>query len=301
MEHPALIVGAPDKFAVHLTDLTDFAPLRSGKNHAPVRAARRRRAARGDAGRAALARHLRPVARVQATGRVRPHDLGREPAGARQHLRCPGSRVYASAAEAPKEEGGEAAGITFLKEQQWKTPGFAHGVRDERRRRRRSFEASGRDRARSRADGAQVSAPDRRTGRRERRWRSPRRRASGCSGARCWRCSRRRSARAGQRVRRGARASCVRREDEHERAKRLYAVEAVPAAAACTRPRFGSGGARGARGRSAGGERRRDRPDCRARSDRRRRGDAHASCPAAVWMPGAALFTVVDPSVVWLR
>ena len=30
MEHPALIVGAPDKFAVHLTDLTDFAPLRSG-------------------------------------------------------------------------------------------------------------------------------------------------------------------------------------------------------------------------------------------------------------------------------
>ena len=31
MEHPALIVGAPDKFAVHLTDITDFAPLRSGK------------------------------------------------------------------------------------------------------------------------------------------------------------------------------------------------------------------------------------------------------------------------------
>jgi hypothetical protein len=31
MEHPALIVGAPDKFAVHLTDLTDFAPLRTGR------------------------------------------------------------------------------------------------------------------------------------------------------------------------------------------------------------------------------------------------------------------------------
>jgi hypothetical protein len=30
MEHPALIVGTPDKFAVHLTGLTDFAPLRSG-------------------------------------------------------------------------------------------------------------------------------------------------------------------------------------------------------------------------------------------------------------------------------
>src|SRR5688500_19555271 len=31
MEHPALIVGMPDKFAVHLTDLTDFAPLREGR------------------------------------------------------------------------------------------------------------------------------------------------------------------------------------------------------------------------------------------------------------------------------
>ena len=31
MEHPALLVGAPDKFAIHLTDITDFAPLRSGK------------------------------------------------------------------------------------------------------------------------------------------------------------------------------------------------------------------------------------------------------------------------------
>src|SRR5688572_33421107 len=31
MEHPALIVGAPDKFAVHLTDITDYAPLRSGR------------------------------------------------------------------------------------------------------------------------------------------------------------------------------------------------------------------------------------------------------------------------------
>ncbi len=31
MEHPALVVGAPGKFAVHLTDLTDFAPLRSGR------------------------------------------------------------------------------------------------------------------------------------------------------------------------------------------------------------------------------------------------------------------------------
>ena len=31
MEHPALIVGRPEKFAVHLTDITDFAPLSSGR------------------------------------------------------------------------------------------------------------------------------------------------------------------------------------------------------------------------------------------------------------------------------
>ena len=31
MEYPGIIVGQPAKFNVHLTDLTDFAPLRSGK------------------------------------------------------------------------------------------------------------------------------------------------------------------------------------------------------------------------------------------------------------------------------
>ena len=31
VEHPALIAGDPAKFAVHLTDLTDFAPLASGE------------------------------------------------------------------------------------------------------------------------------------------------------------------------------------------------------------------------------------------------------------------------------
>jgi RND family efflux transporter MFP subunit len=44
---------------------------------------------------------------------------------ARDRLSVPGLRVYANAAEAPKEEGGGESGISFLKEQQWKTPGFA--------------------------------------------------------------------------------------------------------------------------------------------------------------------------------
>ena len=31
MEYPPLIVGQPETFAVHLTDVTDFQPLRSGR------------------------------------------------------------------------------------------------------------------------------------------------------------------------------------------------------------------------------------------------------------------------------
>ena len=40
-------------------------------------------------------------------------------------IRVPDLRVYPSAEAAPKEEGSEAGGIPFLKEQQWKTSGFA--------------------------------------------------------------------------------------------------------------------------------------------------------------------------------
>lgn len=123
MEHPALIVGAPDKFAVHLTDLTDFAPLRSGKitlHFVP----------RGGGP---------PVVVVQDTPRA-PGIYGPSPefsaAGvydltlivdspqARDRIRVPNLRVYATAAEAPREAEGAEGGVRFLKEQQWKTPGF---------------------------------------------------------------------------------------------------------------------------------------------------------------------------------
>lgn len=123
MEHPALIVGAPDKFAVHLTDITDFAPLRSGR--ITLRFQPR------DGG--------SPLLVVQDTPRA-PGIYGPSPsfvkAGiydltllvnspqARDSLFIPELRVYATAAQAPKDTGGAESGISFLKEQQWKTPGF---------------------------------------------------------------------------------------------------------------------------------------------------------------------------------
>ncbi len=123
MEHPALIVGAPGTFAVHLTDITDFAPLRSGR--VTLRFVPR------DGG--------EPVVVVQETPRS-PGIYGPRPAftkagiydltiivnspQARDSITVPGLPVYASLAEAPLDSGGEDAGISFLKEQQWKTEGF---------------------------------------------------------------------------------------------------------------------------------------------------------------------------------
>lgn len=124
MEHPALIVGQPDKFAVHLTDMTDFAPLRSGR--IVLRFTRREGGA--------------PLVVQQDTPRA-PGIYGPAPeftqAGtydlvidvespqARDRIEVPGLIVYANAGAAPRESGAEPAGISFLKEQQWKTPGFA--------------------------------------------------------------------------------------------------------------------------------------------------------------------------------
>src|SRR5215213_3476838 len=117
MEHPALIVGQPEKFAVHLTDLTDFAPLRSGRitlRFVPK--------AGGE-----------PLVVVQDAPRS-PGIYGPSPefarAGiydltiqvespqARDMIRVPDLRVYATADEAPREEAGGESGIAFLKEQQ---------------------------------------------------------------------------------------------------------------------------------------------------------------------------------------
>ena len=123
MEHPALIVGAPDKFAVHLTDLTDFAPLRSGKitlrfvprsGGAPVVVVQDAPRSPGIYG---------PSPEFKVPGIYDLTLIVNSPQ-ARDSITVPNLRVYATAAEAPRKAVGGDAGIKFLKEQQWKTPGF---------------------------------------------------------------------------------------------------------------------------------------------------------------------------------
>lgn len=295
MEHPALIVGAPDKFAVHLTDITDFAPLRSGR----VTLSFQHR----DGG--------EPVVVVQETPRL-PGIYGPAPAftragtydltvrvespQARDEIRVPGLIVYAKAADAPRESGDEYEGIAFLKEQQWKTAGFSTSAATEREV-AVSFEASGVIEA---AAGrlAHVMAPlagliD----------------ASDLAGAPV----------PGQRVRRGqvlarltpslsdgggaafadARARLREATDEFDRAKRLLAVEAIPQRrlheaeirlqAAREALAGYAGGALNATGRVS----------VRAPFD----GiiAERTVTPGSRVDAGTALFTVVDPSVLWLR
>jgi membrane fusion protein, heavy metal efflux system len=124
MEHPALIVGEPGKFAVHLTDLSDVAPLRSG----PITLRFQPR----DGGAPLIVRQDVP----RAPGIYGPapeftkpgvYDLTLivESPQARDSITVRDLRVYAKTDDAPREEEGAESGISFLKEQQWKTPGFA--------------------------------------------------------------------------------------------------------------------------------------------------------------------------------
>lgn len=124
MEHPALIVRQPEKFAVHLTDLTDFAPLRSG----PITLRFQPR----DSGEPVVVRQDEPRAPgiygpAPEFKRAGVYDLTIivETPQARDSIAVPNLQVYATVQDAPREESGGGAAISFLKEQQWKTPGFA--------------------------------------------------------------------------------------------------------------------------------------------------------------------------------
>lgn len=123
MEHPALIVGVGGTFAAHLTDLTDFAPLRSGRivltftprsGGAPLVVTQ-------DAPRVPGIYGPAPV--FTAPG-IYDLVIDVESPQARDRIEVPGLVVYATEDDAPLDEGGEDGGIAFLKEQQWKTPGF---------------------------------------------------------------------------------------------------------------------------------------------------------------------------------
>lgn len=294
MEHPALIVGAPDKFAVHLTDITDFAPLRSGKitlrfvprgGGAPLVVVQDAPRSPGIYG---------PSPEFKTAG-VYDLTILVESPQARDSITVPDLHVFASAAEAPKEEGGGDDGIPFLKEQQWKTPGF-----------RTDFANAGSVAAAFDANGeiapaagryAEVTAPI-----------SGLVDAGGVAS----------SPVPGQRVSRGqvmayltpslgeggsafaeARAALRVAENEHARATRLFAVEAVPqrrVEEAENRLRAArealaglGGGALSAGGRIA------VRAPIAGVIARR------SIAPGTRVEAGATLFTVVDPSTVWLE
>jgi membrane fusion protein, heavy metal efflux system len=123
MEHPALIVGQPEKFAVHLTDLTDFAPLRSGRitlrfqpraGGAPLVVTQEAPRSPGIYG---------PAPAFTKAGMYDLTLLVESPQ-ARDSITVPGLQVYAKSEDAPREQAAGESGIKFLKEQQWKTPGF---------------------------------------------------------------------------------------------------------------------------------------------------------------------------------
>lgn len=290
MEHPALIVNAPDRFAVHFTDLSDFTPIRSGR--LTLRFTPR------DGG--------APVLVVQDTPRApgiygpapsfaRPgvYDLVMllESPQARDSIAIPGLPVYASVDAAPKDTAGEeAGGISFLKEQQWKTPGF-RTVFAEAGTLSGTIEATGQI---TPAAGrhAEVTAPipgllD----------------ASSVAAAPA----------PGQRVGIGqvlafinpslgesgssyaeARAQLREAEDEYERARRLVAAEAAP------RRRLHEAEIRLDAARSAlaglGGEGGR----VAIRSPIAGEVTRRSLLPGSRVDAGASLFTIVDPSVVWL-
>jgi RND family efflux transporter MFP subunit len=293
MEHPALIVGTPDKFAVHLTDLTDFAPLRSGRITLTFRPR--------EGGEAVVVVQETPRAPgiygpSPTFARAGTYDLSIivDSPQAKDSLFVPGLRVYASAADAPKEEeaGGES-GISFLKEQQWKTEGFrtAFAVEGDVMG---SFEASGTLEPQA-GRFAQVSAP-----------------VGGLVDV----ASLASAPAPGQRVSRGqvlvvlapslgegggaaiaeARARLREAQDEYDRAKRLLAVEAVPERRvheaeirlnAAREALVGYGSEEGGR--------------IVVRSPLTGVVAERSVTPGSRVEGGAPLFTIIDPSVLWLR
>ena len=123
MEYPALIVGNPGTFAVHLTDLTDFTPLLSG-----VVTLRFEPRDGGEGFTVTQEAPRRPG--IYGPAPVFPRaglwdlTIFVESPQAQDSISVPGMRVYASAADAPIVGDEMDEGIPFLKEQQWKTPGI---------------------------------------------------------------------------------------------------------------------------------------------------------------------------------
>jgi RND family efflux transporter MFP subunit len=294
MEYPALIVGQPARFAVHLTDLTDFAPLAAGV--LTLRFVPR------DGGQPVVVTQEAPripgIFGVTAEfGQAGVYDLSVlvESPQARDSITVPGLRVVATPTEAL---GGDEAdgGIPFLKEQQWKTPGFATVFATDGEV-AESFAAAG-EIVPAAGRVAQVAAPI--GGLVE---------PDGAGGAPA----------PGQWVERGqrllvltpalgeagsayaqARRELREAEAEHARATRLYAVEAI----AERRLREAESRLQAAREALAGlpgGEAVDAVGTLAIRAPIRGVVASRTVTPGSRVLPGDQLFSIVDPSVVWLE
>ncbi len=122
LEHPTLITGEAAKFAVHLTDLTDFTPLKRGEvtlrltpagGGPPVEAVQSEPGSPGIFG---------PTLTPGPAGRYRLTVLVRSPAAV-DSIAAGEVVVYATIDDAP-DEAPPLRGSAFLKEQQWKTTEF---------------------------------------------------------------------------------------------------------------------------------------------------------------------------------
>jgi RND family efflux transporter MFP subunit len=294
MEHPALIVSQPARFAVHLTDLTDFAPLTAGR--ITLRFVSR------DGGEPVVVSQEEPripgIFGVTAEfGRPGVYDLALEVESpqARDSIAVPGLRVFATAAELPTAEE-EDGGIPFLKEQQWKTPGFATAFAIEGEV-AESFDAAG-EVVPAAGRVANVAAP---------------------IGGLVEVDGTGRSPAPGQWVERGqvlvvltptlgeagsayaqARRELREAEAEHARAARLYAVEAIPE----RRLREAESrlqAAREALAGLAGGEAVDSAGTLPLRAPIGGVVASRRVTPGSRVAPGELLFSIVDPSVVWLE
>jgi len=123
MEYPTLLVGEPAKLLVHLTALDDFEPLRAGtltlrfdpeEGGDPVEVLLEAPRSPGIYG---------PVVTLPSAGRWNL-QLTIESPQVQEVLLVPGLLAYAGRAELPAAEPEPDDGISFLKEQQWQTPGF---------------------------------------------------------------------------------------------------------------------------------------------------------------------------------
>lgn len=292
LEHPALVVGEAGRFAAHLTDLTDFAPLRSGT--VTLRFTPR------DGGRTLVVVQDAP----RSPGIYGPAPVFERPGiydltihvdspQARDSIRVDSLTVYATIADAPLDDS-EDAGIAFLKEQQWRTEGFrtAFAVLGTLTP---TIEVSGELLAAG-AHSAEVVAP-----------------AGGLIAA----GDATASPLVGHRVRQGsvlarmipalgtdgasyadARARLREAEDEYERAKRLYAAEAI------AERRLHEAEIRVTAAREAlaavGGGTLGDDGSLEIRAPISGVIVARALVPGSRVEAGAALFTIVDPTSLWL-